>query len=106
MRVDVEHDVRAIPWSAKALRTTESPISYFMQKAVDNPRILCLDAGLVDAQPLPAAEVPPALPALPGRPDPPRAPPSTAPPRATPPCATSSWPGSPQWTTCRPPSCR
>src|SRR5262245_3757280 len=74
MRVDVEHDVRAIPWSAKALRTTESPISYFMQQAVENPRLISLAAGLVDAESLPSAEVSAAPADLLGRPDTARAP--------------------------------
>jgi 2-aminoadipate transaminase len=43
--------------SRRALRTADQPISYFMQQAVENPRLISLAAGLVDAESLPGAEV-------------------------------------------------
>lgn len=43
--------------SKKSERTQDQPISYFMQQAVENPRLISLAAGLVDADSLPAAEV-------------------------------------------------
>lgn len=47
--------------SQRALQTEEQPISYFMQQAVENPNLISLAAGLVDAASLPAAEVHDAL---------------------------------------------
>jgi 2-aminoadipate transaminase len=47
--------------SQRALQTEAQPISYFMQQAVENPRLISLAAGLVDAASLPAAEVQAAL---------------------------------------------
>jgi len=41
------------PWSQNALRTTESPISWLMAKAVADPDILSLAAGFVDTDTLP-----------------------------------------------------
>ncbi len=38
-------------------RTTDSPISYFIRKAIETPGLLSLAAGLVDEGSLPAAEV-------------------------------------------------
>jgi 2-aminoadipate transaminase len=46
------------------MRTADQPISYFMQQAVENPRLISLAAGLVDPESLPAAEVHQALSAL------------------------------------------
>src|SRR5262245_22101799 len=43
--------------SQRALFTADQPISYFMQQAVENPRLISLAAGLVDAESLPGAEV-------------------------------------------------
>ena len=43
--------------STRALQTHDQPISYFMQQAVENPNLISLAAGLVDAASLPAAEV-------------------------------------------------
>jgi 2-aminoadipate transaminase len=43
--------------SKRALYTADQPISYFMQQAVENPRLISLAAGLVDPVSLPAAEV-------------------------------------------------
>lgn len=43
--------------STRAQQTEETPISYFMQQAVENPRIISLAAGLVDPLSLPADEV-------------------------------------------------
>ncbi len=46
-----------LPFSGKSLRTTDSPISYFIQKALDNPGLISLAAGLVDEASLPCEEV-------------------------------------------------
>ena len=46
-----------LPFSGKSLRTTDSPISYFVQMALDNPGLISLAAGLVDEPSLPCAEV-------------------------------------------------
>lgn len=43
--------------SQKSRRTQDQPISYFMQQAVENPNLISLAAGLVDAESLPAQEV-------------------------------------------------
>src|SRR5579872_6253141 len=43
--------------SDRAHQTQDQPISYFMQQAVENPRLISLAAGLVDPGSLPAAEV-------------------------------------------------
>src|SRR5262245_11026994 len=47
--------------SVRSNQTADQPISYFMQQAVENPRLISLAAGLVDAESLPAAEVQAAL---------------------------------------------
>lgn len=47
--------------SQRAQRTGDQPISYFMQQAVENPRLISLAAGLVDSQTLPASDVREAL---------------------------------------------
>ena len=46
-----------LPLSGKSLRTTDSPITYFIQKALENPGLISFAAGLVDEGSLPAAEV-------------------------------------------------
>lgn len=46
-----------IHFSDRASRTTDQPISYFMQQAVENPNLISLAAGLVDPLSLPAVEV-------------------------------------------------
>src|SRR5437667_8164912 len=46
-----------ISLSQRAMRAADQPISYFMQQAVENPRLISLAAGLVDSESLPAAEV-------------------------------------------------
>jgi 2-aminoadipate transaminase len=46
-----------LPLSLKSQRTVDQPISYFMQQAVENPRLISLAAGLVDAESLPGVEV-------------------------------------------------
>jgi 2-aminoadipate transaminase len=51
----------ALPLSAKARRTGDQPISYFMQQAIENPRLISLAAGLVDEESLPAEAVRAAL---------------------------------------------
>ena len=38
-------------------RSAEPPISYFIQQAVENPNLISLAAGLVDAESLPAEDV-------------------------------------------------
>ena len=43
--------------AAQADPVSEHQISYFMQQAVENPKLISLAAGLVDAESLPAAEV-------------------------------------------------
>jgi 2-aminoadipate transaminase len=55
--------------SRRAERTADQPISYFMQQAVENPNLISLAAGLVDAASLPGAEVAEATAALLGNPD-------------------------------------
>lgn len=47
--------------SDKARRTGEQPINYFVQQAVENPRLISLAAGLVDSGSLPTAETAAAL---------------------------------------------
>jgi len=47
--------------STRSHQTADQPISYFMQQAVENPRLISLAAGLVDAESLPAADVQAAL---------------------------------------------
>jgi 2-aminoadipate transaminase len=59
-----------VRFSDKAGRTTDSPINYFIQQAVENPNIISLAAGLVDPLSLPGPEVADAAAALlaqPGR---------------------------------------
>ncbi|MBA4067269.1 MAG: PLP-dependent aminotransferase family protein [Isosphaera sp.] len=46
-----------LPRSEKSRRTTDSPITYFIQKALDDPGLISFAAGLVDEASLPAAEV-------------------------------------------------
>jgi 2-aminoadipate transaminase len=58
-----------IPFSKRSQRTTDSPISYFMQQAVENPSLISLAAGLVDPVSLPAAEVEEAFDFLLSRPE-------------------------------------
>jgi 2-aminoadipate transaminase len=47
--------------SKRARQTADQPISYFMQQAVENPKLISLAAGLVDPESLPAADVRSAL---------------------------------------------
>jgi 2-aminoadipate transaminase len=46
-----------LPRSEKSRRTTDSPISYFIQKAFDNPELISFAAGLVDEGSFPATEI-------------------------------------------------
>jgi len=46
-----------LPFSGKSRRTTDSPISFYIQKALDNPDMISLAAGLVDEPSLPCEEV-------------------------------------------------
>jgi 2-aminoadipate transaminase len=43
--------------SSKSDRTTDSPISYFIQKALENPALISFAAGLVDESSLPVEDV-------------------------------------------------
>src|SRR5207249_8872 len=43
--------------SSRSGRTTDSPISYFMRLALEDPSLISLAAGLVDEESLPVAEV-------------------------------------------------
>jgi 2-aminoadipate transaminase len=43
--------------SGKSQRTTDSPITYFIQKALENPALISFAAGLVDEGSFPVAEV-------------------------------------------------
>jgi 2-aminoadipate transaminase len=47
----------AFALSAKARRTGEQPISFFMQQAVENPELISLAAGLVDEESLPTEAI-------------------------------------------------
>src|SRR5262245_14845254 len=49
--------VSDVSFSVRARQTHDQPISYFMQQAVENPGLISLAAGLVDAESLPADEV-------------------------------------------------
>ncbi len=53
-----------LPLSVQATRTTDSPISYFIRKAIETPGLVSLAAGLVDEPSLPAADVAEATAAL------------------------------------------
>src|SRR5439155_4115050 len=55
--------------SRRAHQTADQPISYFMQQAVENPRLISLAAGLVDQASLPTDEVRTALAEILGRPE-------------------------------------
>lgn len=57
-----------LPLSAQASRTPDSPITYFIQKALENPGLISLAAGLVDEGSLPSAEVAEAVAAVMGNP--------------------------------------
>lgn len=46
-----------IQFSTKTDRTPESPISYFMEQAIENPSLISLAAGLVDSASLPANHI-------------------------------------------------
>lgn len=46
-----------LPLSGQSRRTTDSPITYFIKKALENPGLISFAAGLVDEPSLPAAEV-------------------------------------------------
>ena len=46
-----------LPLSGKSGRTADSPITYFINKALENPGLISFAAGLVDEGSLPAAEV-------------------------------------------------
>jgi 2-aminoadipate transaminase len=58
-----------VPFSERALRTADQPITYFMRQAVENPGLISLAAGLVDPVSLPTAEVADAVAAILSRPD-------------------------------------
>ena len=44
-----------LPLSKQAERTADSPISYFIRKAIETEGLISLAAGLVDESSLPAA---------------------------------------------------
>ncbi len=46
-----------LPLSSRARRTTDSPISYFVQKAIETPGLISLAAGLVDESAFPSEEI-------------------------------------------------
>ena len=46
-----------LAFSTKAVRTPASPISEFMELALNNPNLISLAAGLVDGSSLPAGPV-------------------------------------------------
>jgi 2-aminoadipate transaminase len=46
-----------LPRSEKSRRTTDSPITYYVQKALENPGLISLAAGLVDEGSFPEAEI-------------------------------------------------
>lgn len=45
-----------LPLSARSLRTGDSPISFFIRKAIEDPSLISLAAGLVDEASLPTAD--------------------------------------------------
>jgi len=55
--------------SEKSRRTTDSPISYFIQKALENPSLISFAAGLVDEASLPTVEVAAAAAEVLGKPE-------------------------------------
>jgi 2-aminoadipate transaminase len=46
-----------LPLTSRSRRTADSPISYFIQTAVETPGLISLAAGLVDESAFPAAEI-------------------------------------------------
>lgn len=46
-----------LPLSSQSRRTTDSPISYFIETAIETPGLISLAAGLVDESAFPAAEI-------------------------------------------------
>lgn len=48
---------KPLSFSRKAKQTPESPISYFMERALANPQLISLAAGFVDASSLPAQQI-------------------------------------------------
>lgn len=46
-----------LPLSSRSRRTADSPISYFIQKAIETPGLISLAAGLVDESAFPSEEV-------------------------------------------------
>jgi 2-aminoadipate transaminase len=58
-----------VRWSAASRRTTEQPINYFIQQALENPRLISLAAGLVDPLSLPADDLAAATAFVLGQPD-------------------------------------
>ena len=58
-----------IGFSEQSRRTGDSPISYFIQKAIETPGLISLAAGLVDEGSLPAEAVGTAVAAILARPD-------------------------------------
>jgi len=54
----------ALPLSKQSLRTTDSPITYFIQKAIETPGLISLAAGLVDESTFPTVEIAAAVAAI------------------------------------------
>lgn len=48
---------KSVPFSSRSLRTQDSPISYFVQKAIETPGLISLAAGLVDESAFPSEEI-------------------------------------------------
>jgi len=46
-----------LPFSVQAIRTSDSPISYFIQKAIETPGLISLAAGLVDESSFPSEAI-------------------------------------------------
>src|SRR4051812_20215516 len=46
-----------LPRSEKSRRTTDSPITYYVQKSFENPALVSFAAGLVDEDSFPADDV-------------------------------------------------
>src|SRR5579862_436339 len=55
--VGVPMPVAPLPLSARTSRTTDSPITYFVRKAIETPDMISLAAGLVDEGSFPITEV-------------------------------------------------
>ena len=59
----------SLPLSQQALRTADSPISYFIQKAIETKGLISLAAGLVDESSFPTADIAAVVAAILGDPE-------------------------------------